>query len=77
MDAINAFGIGVLVFVLIVLLTAFYLKSASVLLFNHKQGCGCIIETQENIDGVMDDMPDNIMNDDNYTNAIETVQEEY
>ncbi|HJH31423.1 MAG TPA: hypothetical protein C5S50_04430 [Methanosarcinaceae archaeon] len=61
MDIITAFGIGALAFVLIVLLTAFYLKSALILVPDNKRSY--IIETQEDVADVMDDMPDNIEND--------------
>ncbi|MDO9517291.1 MAG: hypothetical protein Q7J10_04485 [Methanosarcinaceae archaeon] len=56
MNAITAFGIGALVFVLIVLLTAYFLKSASFL--ESTTNKGYTIETQEQVDDEIDDRVD-------------------
>ncbi|HJH28934.1 MAG TPA: hypothetical protein C5S51_04475 [Methanosarcinaceae archaeon] len=57
MNAIIAFGIGAVVFVFIVLLTAFYLKSASVL--TSATNRGYIIDMQDDTEDA-DDKLDNM-----------------
>ena len=57
MNTIIAFGIGAVVFVLIVLLTAFYLKSASVLTSaNNKDNVINMQDDVEDADDKLDDM---------------------
>lgn len=69
MDPITAFGIGALVFVIIVLLTAFSLKSASVPASSANKGY--TIETQESID----DLTNDVVGDANDQDTPETVSE--
>lgn len=73
MDTINAFWIGTLVFILIVLLTVFYLKSASILVSNNK--LSYTIEMQEDIDYAIDGVPGNLIDDENYSIASDTVSD--
>ena len=70
MDPITAFGIGALVFVIIVLLTAFSLKSASVLASSANKGH--TTETQESVD----DLTNDVVGDVNDQDTPETVSEE-
>ncbi len=70
MDPITAFGIGALVFVIIVLLTAFSLKSASVLASSANKGY--TTETQEYVD----DLTNDVVGDGNVQDTPETVSEE-
>ena len=58
MNVITAFGIGVLVFVFIVLLTAYFLKSASVL--ESATDKRYTITTQEHVHGAIDDRVDDV-----------------
>ena len=69
MDSITAFGIGALVFVFIVLLTAYSLKSVSVLASATNKGY--TIETQEYVNDVIDD----VVGDVNDQDMPETVSE--
>ena len=69
MDPITAFGIGALVFVIIVLLTAYSLKSVSVLASATNKGY--TIETQEYVNDVIDD----VVSDVNDQDMPETVSE--
>lgn len=73
MDTINVFWIGTLVFILIVLLTVFYLKSASILVSNNK--LSYTIEMQEDIDYAIDGVPGNLIDDENYSIASDTVSD--
>lgn len=61
MDTITAFGIGALVFTFIVLLTAFSLKSTSIMVSaaNKSYTDG----TQESVDDVTDDLADDVVDD--------------
>jgi len=70
MNAITAFGIGAVIFVFSVLLTAFYLKSASVLTSSTNKGYTA--ETQKSVDDMIDDVVSNI----NDKDMPETVSEE-
>ena len=70
MDTITAFGIGAMVFVIIVLLTAFSLKSTSIMVSAANKGN--TIETQESVDDVTDDVDDDV----NDPDAPEKVSEE-
>ena len=56
MNVITAFGIGALVFILIVLLTAYFLKSSSFL--ESAANKGYTIEAQEQVDDEIDDKMD-------------------
>ncbi|NOR48275.1 MAG: hypothetical protein GQ533_09580 [Methanosarcinaceae archaeon] len=56
MDSITAFGIGALVFVIIVLLTAYSLKSASVL--TSATNKDYIIDMQDDAEGADDKLDD-------------------
>ncbi len=70
MNVITAFGIGALVFVIIVLLTAYSLKSASVLTSSTNKGY--TVETQKSVDDMIDDVVSNV----NDKDTPETVSEE-
>ena len=70
MDPITAFGIGALVFVIIVLLTAFSLKSASVLTSSANKGY--TTGTQEYVD----DLTNDVVGDVNNQDTPETVSED-
>ena len=70
MNAITAFGIGAVIFVFSVLLTAFYLKSASVLTSSTNKGY--TVETQKSVDDMIDDVVSNV----NDKDTPETVSEE-
>ncbi|MGP8330041.1 MAG: hypothetical protein ACT6FF_06950 [Methanosarcinaceae archaeon] len=67
----NAFWIGTLVFILIVLLTVFYLKSASILVSDNK--LNYTIEIKEDVNYAMDGVPGNLIDDENYSTASDTV----
>lgn len=56
MDTITAFGVGAMVFVIIVLLTAFSLKSTSIMVSAANKSF--TVETQESDDDVADDVND-------------------
>lgn len=56
MDTITAFGVGAMVFVIIVLLTAFSLKSTSIMVSAANKSS--TVETQESDDDVVDDVND-------------------
>ncbi len=70
MNVITAFGIGALVFVIVVLLTAYSLKSASVLTSSTNKGY--TVETQKSVDDMIDDVVSNV----NDKDTPETVSEE-
>ena len=70
MNVSTAFGIGALVFVIIVLLTAYSLKSASVLTSSTNKGY--TVETQKSVDDMIDDVVSNV----NDKDTPETVSEE-
>ncbi len=70
MNVITGFGIGALVFVIIVLLTAYSLKSASVLTSSTNKGY--TVETQKSVDDMIDDVVSNV----NDKDTPETVSEE-
>lgn len=71
MNVITAFGIGALVFVIIVLLTAYSLKSASVLTSSTNKGY--TVETQKSVDDMIDDVVSNV----NDKDTPKTVSEEF
>ncbi len=70
MNVITAFGIGAVIFVFSVLLTAFYLKSASVLASATNKDY--TVETQKSVDDMIDDVVSNV----NDKDMPETVSEE-
>ena len=62
MNLIIAFGIGVLVFVLIVLMTAYFLKSASIVFSgNNRNDVIEMQEDEEDTDDLLDDLKDQVM----------------